>query len=141
MLPDNIEPHQEIVIKKSKMPRLPEGFEEITAFFGDKKDAIRQYRGPNNIHVLEYEDHWKVHWDCGDPRTIDGAIIHIFADAPEIGFTLLAATLAGKKKYDETHSIGDSIIEALLAGLFTYGGVVVTKEVVRGLKSLFADGA
>jgi hypothetical protein len=139
MLPEDTPPHKEIKIMKSKMPELPEGFEEISDFLGDKKDSIRQYRGPNNNHALEYKDHWMVHWDWGDPRTIDGALVHIFADAPEIGFGLVAAMAAGKKKYDETQSVGESILESLLAGLVTYGGIVVTKEVGKWILSFFAD--
>lgn len=139
MIPDETPPHKEIIILKSKMPQLPKDFQEISDFHGDKKDAIRQFRGPNNIHVLEYPDHWAVHWDWGDPRTIDGALVHIFADAPEIGFALVAGTVAGKKKYDETKSVGEAIIEALLTGFFTFGGVIVTKEILNWITSFFSD--
>jgi len=139
LIPNDTRPHKEIRIPKSKMLELPSEFKEIPDFLGHKKDAIRQYRGPNNIHIREYADHWKAHWDWGDPRTIDGALVHIFADAPEIGLALIAATIAGKDRYDETQSVGESVIEALLTGLFTFGGVIVTKEVVRWLMSFFLD--
>ena len=139
MIPEDTPPHKEIEIPKSKLPQLSKEFEEVSDFLGDKKNSLRQYRGPNNLHILEYEDHWKVHWDWGDPRTIDGALVHIFADAPEIGFALVAAIMAGKKKYNETKSVGESIIDSLLAGFFTYGGIVITKEVVKWLLSFFSD--
>ena len=139
MIPNGTPAHKEIKISKVQMPKLSKEFEEIPDILGDKKGAIRQFRGPNNIHVLEYEDHWSVHWDWGDPRRIDGALVHIFADAPEVGFALVAAAYAGKKKYDETKSVGEAVIESALAGLFAYGGVVVTKEVLNWILSLIAE--
>ncbi len=139
MIPNGTPPHKEIKISKLKLPQLSKDFEEISDILGDKKGAIKQYRGPNNIHILEYKDYWAVHWDWGDPRRIDGALVHIFADAPEVGFALVAATIAGRKKYDETKSIGEAVVESALAGLFAYGGIIVTREVVNWIISFFTE--
>ena len=57
--PTNV--HQEVWIPKSKMPQPPPGFEETV--LGDIKDALRQYRGPDNLHLLEYQDGYKLHLD------------------------------------------------------------------------------
>ncbi|MGY5882003.1 MAG: hypothetical protein RTV31_17295 [Candidatus Thorarchaeota archaeon] len=139
MIPDGTPVHKEIRIPKSKMPTLSKEFQEISDLLGDKKGSIRQFRGPNNIHVLEYKDYWAVHWDWGDPRRIDGALVHIFADAPEVGLALIAATIAGKNKYDETKSVGEAVVESVLTGLFTYGGIVVTKEIMNWILSFFGE--
>ncbi|MBD3408125.1 MAG: hypothetical protein GF411_18535 [Candidatus Lokiarchaeota archaeon] len=104
MIPDGTPAHEDIIIDKEQMPSFSDEFQRIPDFLGDKKDSIAQYRGPNNIHILEYETYWSVHWDWGDPRTIPGAIVHIFADDPDVGLSLLIAAGAAKATYDKTKS-------------------------------------
>ena len=134
MIPKDTPAHKAIAIPKSKMDVLPPSFE--LSPLGDKKDAMAQYRGPNTIHILEYPDKWMVHWDYGDPRNPLGAMIHIFADAPEVGFSVLVAFAAGKRTYDETESVSDALLDGFLAGLFTYGGVKVAQSFIDWIKSL-----
>ncbi len=139
MIPKGISPHKEVSIPKWKLPFLPKEYKRTD--LGDQKGAIAQYRGPNNVHVLEYENEWRVHWDFGDPRTPDGLLVHVFADAPEVGFSLLAAVSAGKRTYDETQSVGDAIVDAAATGLSVYAGVKLTKAIISWLSDMFSKNS
>ena len=131
MIVDKIEPGEKVWIPKSKMTSTPLGFEESS--LGDLKGAIRQYRGPDNLHLREYSDKWELHQDYGDPRTLGGFIVHIFIDAPEVGFALLNAAGAYKKKFNETKSIWAAVGESLKTGILTYVGLRILKEFVEYL--------
>ena len=126
MIPKGTPAHKEIIIPKWKMLMLPQGYEKTE--FGNPKGSLAQYRGPGNIHVLEYLSEWRIHWDYGDPRTPSGLLVHVFADSPEVGFSLLAAVAAGKETYEETESISEALVDAAATGLAVYGGVLLTKE-------------
>lgn len=134
MIVDKIRPGQKILIPKSEMLSSPMGFEETP--LGELKGAIRQYRGPDNLHLLEYSDRWELHQDYGDPRTFGGFIIHIFLDAPEVGLALLNAIGSYKKKFDETNSMVDAIGEALETGILSYIGFKIMKEFFEYLGKL-----
>jgi len=110
---------------------VPHGFEET--WLGESRGAIRQYRGPDNLHLREYNDGWKLHQDYGDPRTLGGFIIHIFLDAPEVGIALLNATGVFKEVYEDTQSIWSAIGEAIKTGIITYLGVRLLKEFIEYL--------
>lgn len=131
MIVDRIEPGRKVWIPKSKMLTVPIGFKETV--FGELKGAIRQYRGPDNLHLLEFQNGWELHRDFGDPRTLSGFIIHIFLDAPEVGLALLNATGAYIEKFEETKSIWASIGEALKTGILSYVGLKVVKEFIEYL--------
>ena len=86
--------HKDILVPKSVLPRLPSGF-EVSKLGYARKGALAQYRGPNEIHVHEYPNHWLFHRDHGDPRTFKGALAHLLFDAPEIPLSIIAATASG----------------------------------------------
>lgn len=86
--------HKSVVISKKNLPRLPKGFERT--FLGyPQEGSIAQYRGPNAMHVHEFVNHWLVYRDVGDPRTLEGAILHLIYDAPEIPLSIIAAGFSG----------------------------------------------
>lgn len=86
--------HKDILVPKSVLPNLPSGF-EVTKLGYVRKGALAQYRGPNEIHVHEYPNHWLFHKDHGDPRTFKGALAHILFDAPELPLSILTGTVSG----------------------------------------------
>jgi len=69
---------KEYTISKDSVPELPKCFEET--LLGEPKGAVKQFRGPYESHVREYDLHWEFHRDKADPR-IDMAG-HIVNDAP-----------------------------------------------------------
>jgi hypothetical protein len=75
---------------KSKFELGPE-YEETP--WGYSEGSIAQYRGPNNEHVLEYEDYYKGHRDHADPSKDPWG--HIVNDAPESLISILAASIIG----------------------------------------------
>jgi hypothetical protein len=72
--------HEEIKILKINLQRLPVCFEET--ILGESKGALKQYRGPQGSHVLEYEKEWIVHRDKIDPRF--DPVGHLVNDAPHV---------------------------------------------------------
>lgn len=78
------------IFPKSKYELGPEYKE---TFWGYSEGALAQYRGPNNEHVLEYEDHYKGHRDHADP--VKDPWGHIIKDAPESIISILAASIVG----------------------------------------------
>jgi hypothetical protein len=84
----NEKPEIDHIFPKSEYELGPE-FKETD--LGYSEGAIRQYRGPNNQHILEYEDHYKGHRDISDPY--QDPIGHLINDAPETiitgGFSIL----------------------------------------------------
>jgi hypothetical protein len=123
---DNIPIHENLRVPKSVLPRLPESFQEIPDYLGDKKDAIRQYRGPQNIHVLEYFDHWSFHRDYADPRF--DVIGHLVHDTPEIPTSILVGAAVASDANDKGDSPLDSLGKGILAGLFTWAVVKGANE-------------
>jgi hypothetical protein len=91
---NNIPIHKDIRIPKRNLPRLPAEFERTTLGY-PREGALAQYRGPNGIHVHEYNEHWLFHRDYGDPRTFEGLLAHLLFDAPEIPLSILAAGASG----------------------------------------------
>ncbi len=70
---------------------LPEDFEETKLGYLD--DAIKQYRGPDNQHVKEYDTYYLGHRDHKDPRT--DPMGHFVRDAPESIIAILAGSILG----------------------------------------------
>ena len=124
--------HGDLRVSKKLLPRLPYGFVEVPDHLGNKKNALRQYRGPHNIHVLEYADEWSFHRDLVDPR-ID-PVGHLLLDAPEVPLAGLAGIAVAKKAYDENESVLDSVIAGGLAGLFTWVALSELKQLARHLR-------
>lgn len=64
-------PHVDLIIKKSQLME-PWLFGFRKSRIGWKKGALRHWRLalPNgkSIHIREYADHFKIHWDIADPR-------------------------------------------------------------------------
>ena len=81
----------DIVILKSVMPSLPDGYEETR--LGDPRGSIRQFRR-ERVHVREYEDRFVVHEDHYDPRS--DPIQHLVHDSPETLFALGSAIFLSK---------------------------------------------
>ena len=73
--------HGDLRVSKNYLPRLPNHFEEVPDYMGEKKDALRQFRGPFGTHVLEYQLEWSFHRDYADPRS--DLLGHLILDAPE----------------------------------------------------------
>ena len=115
--------HGDLRVPKYKLANLPDEFEEVPDSMGDKKDALRQYRGPHNIHVLEYYAEWSFHRDYVDPRK--SLLGHLIFDTPEIPAAALSAFSVGQKVYDESGSLTDSILSGGLTGVFTW---IILKE-------------
>jgi len=86
--------HKDIIIPKKILPRLPSEF-KITNLGYARKGAIAQYRGPNAIHVHEYDGYWLFHRDYSDPRSFRGVLAHLLFDAPEIPLSILTGSAAG----------------------------------------------
>ena len=118
--------HGDLRIPKSMLSKLPDEFEEIPDSMGDRKDAIRQYRGPHNTHVLEYLTEWSFHRDHADPRV--DPFGHLILDTPEIPAAALSAIAVGKKVYDESESLADSIVAGGLTGVLVWALVKGIKE-------------
>ncbi len=135
----NIPMHRDIVIPKTMMPTVPPGFEET--ILGEPKGAIAQYRGPGNLHLREYNDRWTLHRDYGDPRTLDGLVIHMFLDAPEIGISFLIAAGTLKKTYEATRSVPKALIEALKVLPVSYVTLRIIKALFEWLAQLSSSGA
>ncbi len=133
MLP-KLKPGQEVWIPESRMPNLPPGFEETR--LGEIKDAMAQYRGPGNMHLLKYPTGWKLHVDYGDPRSPEGFLVHIFIDAPEVGVSLLMAIGAAAETYNETNSLGEAIITFLSTSVLSYIGLKLLREFILWLASV-----
>ena len=72
--------HKDEVVEKSELPALPENFSPSTLGY-PKPGSRAQYRGPDGLHVHEYDSYWEVHRDYSDPSTLDGAIAHAVLDA------------------------------------------------------------
>jgi len=129
--------HKSVTISKKNLPKLPEGFERT--FLGyPQEGAIAQYRGPNVLHVHEYTTHWVVHRDSGDPRTLEGAILHLVHDAPEIPISIVAAGIsgfvAGKITYElRKDDSSDATTEAIIVGGIVAAGFgLLTYFLVKG---------
>jgi hypothetical protein len=110
--------HGNLRVSKSVLPKLSKSFQEIPDYMGDKRDAIRQYRGPCNIHVLEYSDYWSFHRDYADPRY--DIIGHLALDAPEIPAAVIVGAAVASDANDKGHPPLESLGKGLLAGLFTW---------------------
>lgn len=67
----NLPPHVDILIKKSQAAE-PWLFGFRKSSMAWRKGALRNWRLalPNgkSIHIREYADHFKIHWDVADPR-------------------------------------------------------------------------
>ncbi|MGI0079124.1 MAG: hypothetical protein ACRECH_05830 [Nitrososphaerales archaeon] len=83
---------KEVVISKSVLPSLPEGYEET--HLGARDGAIRQYRSRSGVHVREYVDRFVVHQDRFDPKR--DPLLHLAVDSPETLFALGSATLISR---------------------------------------------
>jgi len=98
---------KKVWIPKSRMSMVPPGFERT--WMGEPKGALAQYRGPDNLHLLEYPNGWELHRDFGNPRSIGGLIVHIFLDAPEVGLSFLIATSRAQTAYEKSGSVWQAI--------------------------------
>ena len=104
---DEIPIGNEYILKIPKYQVLESYFEED--ILGYPKDSICMYRGPHNIHILEYDDYYAVHRDRCDPRY--DPLGHIDEDVPELkpviatGLVLggIALTAYLLSKYDDEY--------------------------------------
>lgn len=124
--------HTTINILKSNLAVLPESFQKTP--LGYSKDGeLAQYRGPENTHIHEFPDRYELHIDSFDPRNLTGALGHIFVDAPEIGFGIIAGLISGaivsKLVYDNRKESSENagleaafwgFMTAICIGLFTF---------------------
>lgn len=82
------------VMFKADYPDLPArmGAERIVWFMGWAPGSAAQYRGPNGLHISEYQDFWKVHYDTYDPRF--SPVEHLLFDTQMVPLALSALGLA-----------------------------------------------
>lgn len=82
-----------VVLKDSYIHPLQAGFVYSA---GEPKSQLADYRmavyGGKGLHILEYQNHYLVHWDLVDP-SVD-FVEHIKQDAPNWGPVLAAVGLA-----------------------------------------------
>ena len=107
----------ELSISKEVLQELPEGYEETS--LGEKRDAIRQFRGPSGLHIREYNDRFVIHQDKIDPRR--NPIGHLLLDAPERPLALATSfflTDRSKSIYHEKNERPSSFHPLLF--LFTF---------------------
>jgi hypothetical protein len=121
--------HAEVRISKRILSRLPSTFVTVPEYLGDQKDALRQYRGPNNLHVLEYPDDWSFHRDYSDPRT--DPLGHLLSDAPEPLLCGLVSLFVGLAVYGETRSVIEGSVAGAAAGLFARGVLSALKRLAE----------
>jgi hypothetical protein len=130
--------HIPIEIPKDTLSHLPDEFERTKLGYS-KEGELAQYRGPENMHMHEFPDRFEVHKDYFDPRTIEGAIGHAFADAPEIGFGITAGLSGGigvgKLVYElRKDKSENAAVEAKIAGsLAAFGFGLLTFVIIRCL--------
>lgn len=90
--------HQDIVVHKSLVPHpLSEGFDpRLGDFQGQTADFGKALPDGRGIHIREFADEFKVHWDHVDP-SVD-PIGHLISDATHwvvIGFIAISLLLFG----------------------------------------------
>lgn len=77
----NYPAHTDIIVGLKMVPTLPEYFSKRMADNdGQKADYGLGLPDKKGIHVKEYDDHYKVHWDKRDPKT--DPLGHLYHDAP-----------------------------------------------------------
>ena len=129
---DEIPIHGNLRVSKSVLPKLPKSFQEIVEYMGNKRDAIRQYRGPHNIHVLEYSDDWSFHRDYADPRY--DIIGHLTLDAPEIPAAIIFGAAIASNANDKGNPPLESLGKGLLAGLLAWALMKWANEVCTAIR-------
>ncbi|GEM_PF-481151 len=84
------QPHEDMVIPKNAVPNpVEEGFiETIGEPRGQLKDYELTLEDGRRIHVREFKDHYKVHWD--NVSLLVSPIDHLRHDAPHWWITLCA---------------------------------------------------
>ncbi len=74
--------HTDIIVEKWRVPPIPTDFKERLA---DNDGQITDYgfalEDDTGIHIKEYEDYYKVHWDKKDP-SVD-PLGHLVYDSPK----------------------------------------------------------
>ena len=123
--------HKDEVVEKSELPALPENFSPSTLGY-PKPGSRAQYRGPDGLHVHEYDSYWEVHRDYSDPSTLGGAIVHAVPDAPEVTAGVLTALAVGKEIYDERRSKSSkALVEAISGGIISGVAVWGAAKLIR----------
>src|SRR5512137_2798612 len=90
--------HVKYRMPKDQFLMLPECFRE-TILGEYAEGAARQFRGPHEAHVYEFEDRWVLHRDIVDAKS--DPLGHLVNDAPEYLASMLvgaAVALATRKK-------------------------------------------
>ena len=121
--------HGDLRLSKRTLPSLPPDYVQVSDSLGYRRGALRQYRGPHNIHVLEYPDEWSFHRDHVDPRA--DPMGHLIEDAPEIVLSVAAALLAGAAEYAKTSSLSRGIAAGGVAAVLTWGFLSILEEAAK----------
>jgi len=88
----SLKPHKDLYIEKRRVTHpLYAGFRHS---IGEPKGQIADYRlrliNGRSIHVREYKDHYRVHWDIVDPSV--NPLLHLKYDAPH-WYNILISTI------------------------------------------------
>jgi hypothetical protein len=84
--------HVKYSMPKDRFPVLPECFKE-TLLGEYAEGADRQFRGPHEAHVYEFEDRWVLHRDIVDADS--DPLGHLVNDAPEYLVSMILGAAVG----------------------------------------------
>lgn len=89
--------HEDISVDKEFFDK--ESLQQFKSIWGDNDGQITNYRikiesSSKSIHIKEYDDHYKIHWDKANPAT--DPVLHLIEDAPHhIPAVILGALVLG----------------------------------------------
>lgn len=89
---ENLSPHVRCSMPKEIFPALPECFKE-TVLGEYVEGAEKQFRGPHESHVHEFDDKWVLHRDLVDANS--DPLGHLVYDAPEYLVSVLLGAVVG----------------------------------------------
>lgn len=91
-------PRDEIEISKNKIVHPKNSGYKISSMGSPKGQSIdyrKSLADNRGLHIREYENKYKIHWDEKDPR--ENPLVHLKKDSPEwlVGLTILGSIGAG----------------------------------------------
>lgn len=100
----SLSPHHDVEISKESFDRVilqKYVLQRYHSIFGDPDGQIANYRIPlkdgSGIHIKEYDNKYKIHWDNSNLAT--DPVGHLINDAPHHIVTILGALILGYAIY------------------------------------------